>query len=122
MLPDSIPESVWSEFRAHRKKLKKPMTDYAETLIICKLEKWRVENGANPIDVLNESIEKGWCGVFLNGHGANKIAGTNQHGRMGRDALPGFNESPSPTLCASCGKPLTSGFKHSSRGRLCHEC
>ena len=104
MLPDSIPASVWSEFQAHRRKIKKPMTEYAETLILCKLEKWRIEVGANPVDVLNESIEKGWSGVFLNGHGVIGKAITEQN------------------QCAVCGKPLTSGFKHSSKGRLCHEC
>ena len=116
MLPDSIPESVWSEFRAHRKKLKKPMTDYAETLILCKLEECRVEAGANPIDVLNESIEKGWCGVFLNGHGIHAMASG------GVVAKTVAAETENAQLCASCGKPLLSGFKHSSRGKLCHEC
>lgn len=43
------------------------MTDYAGSLILAKLERFKGE-GANPIDVLNESIERGWAGVFLNGH------------------------------------------------------
>jgi hypothetical protein len=112
MLPDSIPVSIWDEFKAHRRKLKKPMTDYAETLILCKLEKWRVESGANPIDVLNESIEKGWCGVFLNGHAAQA---------MKLSSAKETSTHPA-AVCASCGKPLLSGFKHSSKGRVCHEC
>ena len=33
MLPDSIPESLWAEFRLMRKKIKHPMTEYAEELI-----------------------------------------------------------------------------------------
>jgi hypothetical protein len=115
MLPDSIPVSIWDEFKAHRRKLKKPMTDYAETLILCKLEKWRVESGANPIDVLNESIEKGWCGVFLNGHGK-AIAGT-----ASGDGQSGVAH-PSNANCASCGKPLLSGFVHSRKGRVHPDC
>lgn len=66
-LPDWMPESLWEEFRKHRQRIRAPMTDYAGTLILSKLDKFRSE-GANPIDVLNESIERGWAGVFLNGH------------------------------------------------------
>jgi hypothetical protein len=131
VLPDSIPVSIWDEFKAHRKKLKKPMTEYAETLILCKLEKWRVEQGANPIDVLNESIEKGWCGVFLNGHGARRELPAERFGNASISSRPSGQGAtnheqavkyPDVASCASCGKPLLSGFKHSSKGRVCHEC
>lgn len=66
-LPDWLPESLWAEFRKHRQRIRAPMTDYAGTLILLKLEKFKAQ-GANPIDILNESIERGWAGVFLNGH------------------------------------------------------
>jgi hypothetical protein len=108
VLPASVPLSLWEEFRKMRKKKRAPLTEYAETLILCKLEKWRVEVGANPIDVLNESIEKGWSGVFLNGHGK---------------AIQAESRSvPLPQVCASCGRSLEAGFKYSRLGKLCHAC
>ena len=119
MLPDSIPESVWSEFRAHRRKLKKPMTPYAEDLIISKLMRWQTENGANPIDIINHSIEMGWQGVFLNGYAK---GGQDAAGRTisGPDAVPGV--ASGQTRCAVCNKPLTSGFIHSRKGRVHPDC
>lgn len=84
------------------------MTDHAETLILCKLEKWRVESGANPIEVINESIEKGWRGVFLNGHGDG-------------GKLPSMGVQH-PAICALCKTPLTTGWIHSRHGRICGKC
>jgi len=57
-------DQVFNEFRKHRKKLKKPMTDYAEHLILKKLD--RLSNGHQPtaIAILEQSIEQGWQGVF----------------------------------------------------------
>lgn len=115
VLPDSIPESLWSEFRKMRKKIKAPMTEHAEDIILAKLERWRVEFGANPIDILNESIEKSWRGVFLNGHGAARSVST----------IPMVGAQPSasaPPICCSCGGSLDSGFIHTSKGRKCHNC
>src|SRR5260221_7431987 len=68
MLPNWLPQSLWNEFKKNRKKLRAPMTEYAETLILGKLDRWKLE-GADSIAILNESIENGWRGVFLNGHG-----------------------------------------------------
>jgi hypothetical protein len=107
LLPPSVPLSLWEEFRKMRKKKRAPLTEYAETLILCKLEKWRIENQADVIAILNESIERGWSGVFLNGHGGTPLAGA---------------AHPKNAVCASCGRSLEAGFKHSSKGRLCHDC
>src|SRR5690349_9967391 len=104
VLPDSIPSSIWDEFKAHRKKIKKPMTEYAETLILCKLEKWRLESGANPVDVLNESIEKGWSGVFLNGHAktpGGQATGGGMEISLGRQKETEMRKAPKPETCAS---------------------
>jgi hypothetical protein len=116
MLPDSIPESLWAEFRLMRKKIKHPMTDYAEQLILRKLEKWRVENGANVVAILNESIERGWSGVFLNGHGAKLGQVANP------ETLQDLRKPASPANCASCGRSLEAGFIHSRKGRVCGNC
>ena len=96
-----------------RKKIHAPMTSHAETLILTKLEKWRLEFGANPIDILNESIEKSWRGVFLNGHGI--------PARSPGSQPEGGSTPPVPTCC-NCGRPLTTGFIHTREGRKCHQC
>ena len=50
-------------FAEHRKKLRKPMTDYAKKLLLDKLQKLaRTEQ--EQIAILNQSIENGWLGVF----------------------------------------------------------
>lgn len=104
VLPDSIPESLWAEFRKHRKRLKAPMTDHAEELILQRLEKWRKENGANPVEVLEESIMRGWRGIFLNGHGKT------------------IDQQPKMETCCSCGGSLQSGYVYTSLGKQCHAC
>jgi hypothetical protein len=50
-------------FEEHRKKLKKPMTDYAKKLLLSKLQKM-AHTEEQQIAILNQSIENGWQGVF----------------------------------------------------------
>ena len=50
-------------FADHRKKLKKPMTDYAKKLLLNKLQKL-AKTEQDQIAILNQSIENGWQGVF----------------------------------------------------------
>lgn len=50
-------------FAEHRKKLKKPMTDYAKKLLLKKLQKL-AKTEQEQIAILNQSIENGWQGVF----------------------------------------------------------
>lgn len=50
-------------FAEHRKKLKKPMTDYAKKLLLNKLQKL-AKTEQEQIAILNQSIENGWQGVF----------------------------------------------------------
>lgn len=107
VLPASVPLSLWEEFRKMRVRIRHPMTPYAETLILVKLEKWRIEQGANPVDVLNESIERGWSGIFLNGHAS-------------KGKLPSMGVQH--LACAACGRSLEAGFKYSRLGKLCHDC
>lgn len=63
IIPDWISEELWQDFKEHRKKLKKPMTDKAEELLIKKLA-WLKEKGHNPKHLLMTSIERGWLSVF----------------------------------------------------------
>ncbi len=58
-LPDWLPEKSLSDFKAHRKAMKKPMTEQAEALLIVELEKLRAA-GHDPVSCLNTAILKGW--------------------------------------------------------------
>lgn len=50
-------------FEEHRKKMRKPMTDYAKKLLLKKLEKLASDEEGK-IAILNQSIENGWQGIF----------------------------------------------------------
>lgn len=60
VVPDRIDADTWKSFVEHRQKLKAAMTDRAKVLMINKLNKLT----GNPNDILNQSIENGWKGVF----------------------------------------------------------
>lgn len=101
-LPTWLPKSLWGEFRKHRQKLKAPMTPYAEERAIARLERLKAE-GFNPIDVVNNSIDGGWKGLFpiKNGHDA----------------------STAPKLkCGRCGNSEFSSLIATRAGRLCERC
>lgn len=70
--PRFISESVWESFKTHRKSIKAPLTEDACSLIFKKLEKWQEEYGYSPDDVLNQSIENGWKGIFEINNNGNK--------------------------------------------------
>ena len=54
---------VWNKFKDMRKKIKKPMTEYAEELIIKELDKL-TNNEEEQINILKKSIMNNWQGVF----------------------------------------------------------
>lgn len=58
-LPDWLPETLIRDFKSHRVKLKKPMTDHAISLLIVELEKLKNE-GFDPIECLNTAMVSGW--------------------------------------------------------------
>ena len=58
-------------FAEHRKKLRKPMTDYAKKLLLGKLSKL-AKTEQEQIAILNQSIENGWQGVFPLDRGNNQ--------------------------------------------------
>ena len=62
-LPDWLPKDLWNDFIEHRKKLRKPMTDKAEELLLKKVA-WLKDKGHNPKHVLMTAIERGWLSVF----------------------------------------------------------
>ena len=65
----AIPEKIntpdfqksWTDFQEHRKQSKKPMTQLARSRMLTKLSKYPVRVA---IQMLEQSIENGWQGVF----------------------------------------------------------
>jgi len=72
-LPDWIDPIVWEQYQIHRKTIKKPMSDYGEYLCIIKLKKAK-EQGHDPNELINTTIEKGWQGIVI----PDKPAGQNE--------------------------------------------
>jgi len=74
-LPDWIDPVVWEQYQIHRKTIKKPMSDYAEHLCVIKLEKAK-EQGHDPNELINTTIEKGWQGIVVPDKPVNQISET----------------------------------------------
>jgi hypothetical protein len=63
VLPDWISSEAWDAFEEMRRKLRAPLTDYARKRIIAELVKLESQ-GHKAESVLNQSITRGWRGVF----------------------------------------------------------
>ena len=63
VLPDWLSAELFEEFTAHRKAIKKAMSELAAKRLIAELSKLRDE-GHDPERVLAASIVSGWAGVF----------------------------------------------------------
>ena len=74
-LPDWIDPLVWDEFKNHRKKVKKPMTPFAEKLMIKALARAKSE-GVEPNELLEAVIVNGWQGI---GNKSNQYNGINKN-------------------------------------------
>ena len=75
-MPPWLKGKTWDEFLIVRKKLKAPNTDHAIGLLIAKLSRMKNEGG-NPEEIINQSIENGWKGVFpvKENNGGHRISG-----------------------------------------------
>lgn len=60
----SVPADAMKAFREHRVKIKAPMTQRAEELMVGKLEDIHRQHGHDPTAVIEQSIMNGWRGVF----------------------------------------------------------
>lgn len=58
-LPDWLTQSDLNSFKAHRVKIKKPMTDHALSLLVKQLIKFK-QDGYDPVELLNTAILNGW--------------------------------------------------------------
>jgi hypothetical protein len=71
MLPEWIDSEVWDAFDEMRRKIRKPLTDYARKLIVRELAKFEAR-GMDSTAVLNQSILNCWQGIFeLKSNGGN---------------------------------------------------
>ncbi len=61
--PEWLPESAWIAFIQHRKAINKKLTVDGARLVIGKLDSFR-PLGQDPVLVIEQSIERGWTGVF----------------------------------------------------------
>ena len=103
--PVWVPEEAWNGYKAMRKKLRKPMTERAEKMLVNDLEKLK-DAGEDITACLEQSELRCWLGVF-----AVKPAGGNG------------SSSPQPDpLCAKCGGSTNIGFIYTSDGRVCSRC
>lgn len=66
-------EDTWKEFKIMRNKIKKPMTKYAEYLMMEKIDRIS-RNDEEKIAILEQSIMYAWQGIYPLTNG-NKIGG-----------------------------------------------
>ena len=62
-LPGWLPVDVWAEFKSFRREIKKPLGPVGESRALLSLSKLR-EAGQDPLQVISQSIENGWAGLF----------------------------------------------------------
>lgn len=62
-LPDWLPNEAWQAFGEMRAKIRAPLTDKAKTLALAELGKLR-DQGHDPRAVLEQSVLRGWRGLF----------------------------------------------------------
>ena len=63
VLPDWIPAENWKQYLEMRRRIKKPMTDYAMKLAVRELEKLH-NQGQDVGAVINQSVLHSWQGLF----------------------------------------------------------
>ena len=57
-------DAALNDFAEMRKKMRKPLTDRALALTLSELEKLAPGDDEKKIAILNQSIQRGWQGVF----------------------------------------------------------
>lgn len=90
VIPDWVPSDAWAGFVEMRQKIRKPLTSRAAQLIVKKLASLR-DQGDDPGEVLDQSTERGWQGVFPVKNQANVVPfQPQQRSRPPRDPFAGF--------------------------------
>jgi len=63
ILPAWLDLETWADYLEVRKRKRAPSTDRALKLTLRKLDEFMVE-GYSPTEILEQSIQRGWVGVF----------------------------------------------------------
>ncbi len=63
-VPADVDKNIWEAFVKMRKKIKAPLTDEAIDLTFTNLENIAKETGQDKNEILKQSIQKSWRGVF----------------------------------------------------------
>lgn len=81
-MPDWLPQEAWDAYILMRKQMGKKhvATEYAQKLLIKKLDGMRLE-GQNVEAVINESIMRGWTGLFAIKGAVLQHGGMSKHGQ-----------------------------------------
>lgn len=84
-VPDWVPAEAWAGFCEMRSRMRKPMSARAAELIFARLRRFEAEHGWPPGAVLDQSVERGWAGVFplKSEHGGGFDGRTGGSGRSG---------------------------------------
>ena len=96
-LPDWIPSDTWDAYIAMRKSIKKPATEYAKSLIVKKLERFK-SKGQDVKAVLEKSITSGWQDVFEIKEDKKPTTFAQQAADIARTTVPAVNKGPDPAL------------------------
>lgn len=83
-----VSAEVWQQFREHRKAIRAPMTARAESLLARRLQEL-VASGENGTKVVEQSIERGWKGLFQT---EGRSVAPGQKPRNKADRLAAINE------------------------------
>ena len=60
ILPDWLDSQIWENFKAYRKKSRKPLI---EETVLKKLAKYHAD-GQDPNEIIEQTIANGWTGLF----------------------------------------------------------
>ena len=71
--PDWLILKSWDEYKQHRKEIKSPLSELAEKKAINKLKTF-IDLGFDQVEVIDQSIENGWKGLFEVKNSKHKIA------------------------------------------------
>lgn len=104
-LPDWINKETWKAFLEVRRKLKAPSTVRAIELTLKDLQRFK-EAGDDPNEILNQSIKRGWRGVFpLRKDGEKKNIAGKEKGNSDANTQGSARKSENLDLHAGIGGP-----------------
>ena len=104
MIPDWIEPELWAAYLEMRKKIKRPMTDYAQRLAFRKLEGFR-QKGHDVTAIIEESIMQSWQGLFEPRQKPMQTNGASEAWQLLRQHIRSNTEPPEPIkrACAAIG-------------------